>query len=171
MPIEPVLPSRTTSRTEPAEGVTPPVSCTAAGVRGLDGHGRIGRALRLPAVRLPAQARAALALLVLVGVVGALLIGRSSTRPTLTVLVPVTVPDAYAGTTYAFDGLVCLQAGSIGARVSGVEASTAAGVRTEVALRPPGAPPSVAFPVDASAADPFEGVELAGGDERWPGCW
>ena len=108
----------------------------------------------------------AVAVLVLVGVVGTLLIGRSSTRPTLYVLTPVTVPAAYAGTTYAFDGLVCLQAGSIGARVSGVDQSTVAGVRTEIALRPPGAPPAVAFPVEAGASAPLEGLRIAGGDDQ-----
>ena len=108
----------------------------------------------------------ALSVLVVIGVVGALLIGRSSTRPTLYVLVPVTVPAAYAGTTYAFDGLVCLQAGSVGAEVSGVEASTAQGVRTEIALRPPGAPPAVAFPVEAGASVPLEGLRIAGGDDQ-----
>ena len=108
----------------------------------------------------------ALAVLLVVGLVGALLIGRSSTRPGLVVLTPVTVPAAYAGTTYAFDGLVCVQAGSIGARVSSVEGSTAAGVRTEIALRPPGAPPAVAFPVPADASLPLQDLELPGGGEQ-----
>lgn len=107
----------------------------------------------------------ALALLLIVGLVGSVLIGRASTRPTLYVLTPVTVPAAFAGTTYAFDGLVCLQAGSIGAEVSGVQTSTAAGVRTEIALRPPGSPPAVAFPVDAGASAPLEGLRIAAGDD------
>ena len=107
----------------------------------------------------------ALVVLVVLGVVGALLIGRSSTRPTVYVLTPVTVPAAYAGTTYAFDGLVCLQAGSVGAEVSGVDASTVAGVRTEIALRPAGAPPAVAFPVAPTASRPLEGLRIAAGDD------
>ncbi len=106
-----------------------------------------------------------LALLLVVGLIGVVLIGRSSTRPTLYVLVPVAVPAAYAGTTYAFDGLVCLQAGSVGAEVVGVDASTVDGVRTEIALRPPGAPPAVAFPVDPGASAPLEGLRIAAGDD------
>ena len=82
---------------------------------------------------------ARLAVLLVVGVVGALLIGRSSTRPTLDVLdARRRCPAAYAGTAYAFDGLVCLRAGSIGARVSGVDREHGGGVRTQIGLRPPG---------------------------------
>lgn len=106
----------------------------------------------------------ALAVLLLVGIGGALLIGRSSTRPTLDVYAPVTVPAAYAGTTYAVDGLVCLQAGRVGAEVVAAEGSTASGVRTELGLRPPGRPPAVAYPVTPDAVAPLVGLELAAGD-------
>lgn len=103
-----------------------------------------------------------LVLLLVVGVVGAFLIARSTARPTLEALAPVTVPMAYEGTTYAFDGLVCLRAGAFGAQVT--EATGADG--TSLALRPEGAPLTVAFPVPGGASQDLVGLELDAGEER-----
>jgi hypothetical protein len=105
-----------------------------------------------------------LVLLVLVGLVGVFLIGRSSTRPVLDVLAPVTVPDAYAGTAYGFDGLVCLRASSVGAEVSAVEGGTGSGVRTQLLRRAQGSPPTVAFPVEGEPGGPVVGLRVAAGD-------
>ena len=74
------------------------------------------------------------------------------------------MPDAYAGTAYAFDGLVCLQAGSIGAEVAEASGTTGGGVDTELGLRPPGRPPAVAFPV-TDASLPLAGLRLPAGEQ------
>ena len=104
----------------------------------------------------------ALTLLALVGVVGAFLLARGAVRPRLDVIAPITVPQAYAGTTYAFDGLLCLRASSIGAEVVDVRS----GPHTELALRPPGTPLTVAFPVQAGAAAPLVGTHLTAAEEQ-----
>ena len=101
-------------------------------------------------------------LLVLVGVVGALLLARVAARPRVEVFSSITVPTAYAGTTYAFDGLVCLHASSIGAEVVDVRA----GPRTQLALRPPGEHVTVAFPVPARAAAPLVGTRLTAAEQQ-----
>ena len=106
-----------------------------------------------------------LVLLLVVGVVGAFLIARSTARPALEALAPVTVPMAYEGTTYAFDGLVCLRAGAFGERVTEVSGSGGA-VRTSLALRPAGAPLTVAFPVPDGASADLVGLELDAGEEQ-----
>lgn len=101
-----------------------------------------------------------IALLLVVGVVGALLLGRGQLRPALDVYDPVVVPAAYAGTTYAVDGAVCLRASSAGASVSGVED----GGGTRIGLRPEGTPVTIAFPVAQDALAPLDGLDVAAGD-------
>jgi len=100
-------------------------------------------------------------LLLIVGVVGALLVARSSVRPQVDVYGAVTVPAAYDGTTYAFDSLVCVHASSVGATVDDVSAAGG----TAVGLRPAGRPVTVAFPVAADAVTPLEGTRIAAGDQ------
>lgn len=102
-----------------------------------------------------------LVLLLVVGVVGALVLARSSVRPHIDVYGAVTVPAAYDGTTYAFDGLVCLRGSSVGATVR----STATQAGTRIGLRPDGAPPAVAFPVAADAVRPLDGTAIPAGDQ------
>lgn len=102
-----------------------------------------------------------LALLVLVGVVGALLISRASVRPQVDVFGPVAVPAAYAGTTYAFDGVLCVRATSVGTTVS----SSVPDGATRVGLRPEGTPPAIAYPVDDAAVRPLSGASVAAGDQ------
>ena len=103
-------------------------------------------------------------LLVLVGLFGTFFIGRSSTRPVLDVQAPVTVPQAYAGTPYAFDGLVCLRASSVAAEVTGVSGGTGGEVVTQLLQRPPGSPVTVAFPLEGDAGAPLDGLRVASGD-------
>lgn len=105
------------------------------------------------------------ALLLVIGVVGALAIARSSTRPQVQTLSLVTVPEAYAGTTYAVDGLVCLQATAVGARVTEVTGEDAPAT-VDLVQRPPGTPPAVAYPVAPDDGTPLEGLELGRGEER-----
>lgn len=108
----------------------------------------------------------ALLVLGVVGLVGGVLILASQTRPAVDVLAPVTVDGAYEGTTYAFDGLVCVRAADrVGARVSGTQGSSG-DVATQVGLRPEGDPPAVLFPVDPSALAPLDGLRLAAGEEQ-----
>ncbi|HEU0101847.1 MAG TPA: hypothetical protein VFR07_05950 [Mycobacteriales bacterium] len=102
-----------------------------------------------------------LILLLVVGVVGALLVARSSVRPEVDVYSPVTVPAAYDGTTYAFDGLLCLRASSIGVTVDDVSSSGG----TRLGLRPAGAPVTVAFPVEPDALAPLVGATVPAGDQ------
>ncbi len=103
-----------------------------------------------------------LGLLLVVGVVGALLLARNYVKPHVDVYAPVTVPAAYEGTTYAFDGLVCLRGSSSGATVSG----TRDGRDTRLGLRPDGAPVTVAFPVAAGAVRPLAGAQVPAGEQR-----
>lgn len=101
-------------------------------------------------------------LLLIIGVVGGLLLARSSVRPKVEVYQGVSVPAAYDGTTYAFDGLVCVQASSIGATVD----SVSSGSVTRLGLRPAADPVTVAFPVAAGAVLPLQGAKLAAGDQE-----
>ncbi len=100
-------------------------------------------------------------LLLLVGLVGGLLVLRSSTRPAVDVYGAVTVAEAYQGTTYGFDGLVCLRASSIGASVSSVRSSG----DTRIGRTPEGARVAVAYPVPPDALASLEGVQIAAGDQ------
>ncbi len=140
-----------------------------AAVRGIGG--RQGAAGTGPgqggAVRLlRTHRRLVLTVLLVVGVAGALLIARGSLRPQLTTLAPVTVPAAYVGTTYAFDGLVCLAARSVPVQVAEVTDSDQGGVRTRLVGRPAGATVAVAFPVPADAGESLVGSRLGAGEER-----
>jgi len=104
----------------------------------------------------------AVALLLLVGVVGALLLARGSVKPGVDVYAAVTVPAAYDGTTYAFDGLVCLRGSSVGASVRGVSG----GRDTRIGLRPADAAVTVAFPVAQDAVRPLDGADVPAGDQQ-----
>ena len=101
-------------------------------------------------------------LLLIVGVVGALFLARGSVRPRVDVYAAVTVPAAYAGTTYAFDALVCVHTSSVGATIDAVSA----GGSTRLGLRPVGLPVTVAFPVAGDAVAPLAGAKVAAGDQR-----
>ncbi len=103
----------------------------------------------------------ALGVLLLVAVVGAYVVLRGSLSPQVDLSAPVTVPEAYAGTTYALDGVVCLRGRSTGASVASV--SSPGGTR--LGLRPPGSALAVAFPVDPGAVDRLEGARVPSGDE------
>lgn len=100
--------------------------------------------------------------LAVVAVLGVLLIGRSSVKPQVDVYGAITVPDAYDGTTYAFDGLVCLRASSIGARIGG----SADGGDTRIGLRPDGAPVTIAYPVRMGDIRPLSGTQVSAGDQQ-----
>lgn len=107
-----------------------------------------------------------LVVLLVVGVLGGLVIARGSLRPQATTTGPVTLPEAYAGTTYALDGMACLAARSVPVTVTGASDSELQGVRTRAVLRPPSAPVTVAYPVPPDAGDPLVGARVAAGEER-----
>ncbi len=107
-----------------------------------------------------------LALLVVVGLVGAAFIARDSLRPRLEPNGSLRVPAAYAGTTYAVDGLACLVARSVPVEIVEVQDSTTGGLRTRLRGRPPGSTVTVGFPVPPEAGDSLVGVRVAAGDER-----
>ena len=110
--------------------------------------------------------RKLLLVVLLIGVVGALVIARGALRPQASTTAAVTVPEAYAGTTYAFDGMACLAAKSVPVTVTGASDSELQGVRTRAVARPPDAPVTVAYPAPADAGDPLVGVRVAAGEER-----
>jgi hypothetical protein len=88
-------------------------------------------------------------------------------RPSVEVLNAVPVEDAYVGTTYAFDGLVCVGSQVATTRVTGVEVEPVEGVQTQVVRAPADEPPTVGFPVDPSGAEPVDGLEIPAGE---PDC-
>ena len=119
-----------------------------------------------PVQLLRSRRRPVLALLVVVGLAGAGVIARGSLRPGLEPYGSIRVPAAYAGTTYAVDGLVCLFASSVPVEITEVRDSSADGVRTRLRGRPPGSTVTVGFPVPAEAGDSLVGARVAAGDQR-----
>lgn len=103
-----------------------------------------------------------LVLLAVVGVVGAFVLARGSVKPQVDVYGAITVPDAYEGTTYAFDGLVCLSASSVGASVRGDDQDGT----TRIGLRPEGDAVTVAYPAPQDALAPLDGTSVPAGEQQ-----
>ena len=101
--------------------------------------------------------------MLVVAVVSGALLFVFSARPSGDVLSPVAVEQAHVGTSYAFDGVVCLGSEAAGSTVDSVTVEQAAGGTTEL-VRPDG-PVTVGFPVDAGEAEPAEGYEIAAGGQ------
>ena len=119
----------------------------------------------LAAVRRRLRRRSTVITLVVVGVVGAGVIYAGSARPDVDVFAPVAVTDAYAGTTYGFDGLVCLGAGAGTAELEEVvRTTTPQGLVVELGPKPQGTAPAIGFPV-AQGPAPGELQVPAGGFE------
>ena len=107
----------------------------------------------------------ALALLVLVGVVGSAVILATQLRPSLEVYDAVRVEDAAVGTTYAVDEQLCLRTAQVSARVDRVRVDgDPDALALEVALPPDDRPPVIAFPVAPDAAAPLEGAVVPARD-------
>lgn len=98
----------------------------------------------------------ALALLVVVGVLGSVVIVAGQLRPSLDVYDPVVVTGAAVGTTYAVDDQLCLRAAEVAARVSDVRVADAPGLDVALGLPPDDRPPVIAFPVEPDAVRPLE---------------
>ena len=91
-----------------------------------------------------------------VGLVGAIAIFALQARPGANSPATVRLERGYVGTTYAFDGGVCLSAPRVAAKVLVVEVEQEPGSTTRLVRPPEGARPTLGFP----AAD--EGADVAG---------
>jgi hypothetical protein len=98
-----------------------------------------------------------------VGVLGALAIFALSARPSAEPSVTIGLERAYAGTTYAFDGAICLGSPQVASQVRAVEVEQAPGSTTAL-VRPPDEPPSVGFPVAGDGED-VAGYRLPAGED------
>jgi hypothetical protein len=97
-----------------------------------------------------------------VAVVSGVLVFALGARPTAELGGQVVAEPAYVGTTYAFDGVVCLGSQVAGSTVEGVEVEQAAGTTIDL-VRGPEGPPTLGFPVDPEAQQEVEGLELPAG--------
>ena len=97
-----------------------------------------------------------------VAVVTGLLVFALGARPTAASGGQVLAEPAYVGTTYAFDGVVCLGSQVTGSTVEGVEVEQAPGTTIDLVPSPDG-PPTLGFPVDPQAQQEVEGLDLDGG--------
>ncbi len=98
-----------------------------------------------------------------VAVLSGVLVFAQGARPTADPSVQVVSP-AYAGTTYAFDGVVCVGSQVTGSSIAGVEVEQAPGGRTEL-VRAPDGPPTIGFPFDPHDSASLEGYELPAGEQ------
>lgn len=93
----------------------------------------------------------------LVAVLGGLLVFALGARPGVEVLNAVPLERGYVGTTYAFDGLVCVGSQVTATTVTGVSVRSPQGADVALVQPPAGAPPTVGFPVTdrGSSADGY----------------
>lgn len=99
-----------------------------------------------------------------VAVVSGLLVFALGARPSADQGGQVLASPAYVGTTYAFDGVVCVGSLVTASTVMGVEVEQAAGSTTELVRAPTGSI-TLGFPVDADDAEPVDGFEIAAGEQ------
>lgn len=108
--------------------------------------------------------RPALLTLLVVGLVGALLIFALQARPSASSPTAIDLQQAYAGTTYAFDGAVCLGSSTVGSRVLSVQVEQAPGSTTRLVRPPDGARPTLGFPAPDAGGD-VTGYRLPAGQD------
>jgi hypothetical protein len=99
-----------------------------------------------------------------VGVVGALVIFALQSRPSAGSPTPIGLEQAYVGTTYAFDGAVCLGSRQVAAEVLSVEVEQAPGTRTRLVRPPEGAVPTLGFPAEDRGGD-VAGFQVPAGED------
>ena len=99
-----------------------------------------------------------------IAILGAVLVVALGARASARATFPVGVEQAYAGTTYAFDGVICVQSQVTSATVDGVRIRQAAGSTTRLVV-PAGGPPTLGFPVDPAVGAPAKGYRIAAGAE------
>ena len=84
-------------------------------------------------------------------------------RPGVEVLNAVPLERGYVGTTYAFDGLLCVGSQVTSTRVTGVEGSGQQDAEVELVQPPPDSAPTVGFPV-TDRGSPAAGYEVPAGE-------
>ena len=97
-----------------------------------------------------------------IAVVSGLLVLALGARPTAELGGQVIAEPTYVGTTYAFDGVVCLGSQVASSTVEGVEVEQAPGTTTDL-VRGPEGPPTLGYPVDPDAQQEVEGLSLPAG--------
>ena len=117
------------------------------------------------ALRLRGRVRRRTLLLgvLVVAVLSGLLVLALGARPSVESGGTVLAEPAYVGTTYAFDGVVCLGSQVAGATLEGFEVEQAAG-STIGLVRGPEGPPTLGYPVDPQAQEEVEGLEVPAGE-------
>ena len=98
-----------------------------------------------------------------VAVLSGVLVYALGARPTAELGGRVVAEPTYVGTTYAFDGVVCLGSQVTGSTVVSVEVEQAPGTTTELVRGPDGAP-TLGFPVDREAQEEVEGLDVPAGE-------
>ena len=98
-----------------------------------------------------------------IAVVSGVLLFAWGARPTAEPFSGVGVEQAHGGTTYAFDGVVCVGSQVAGSTVLGVQVEQAPGGRTAL-VQPPSGPLTLGFPVDPEEGSPAEGFDIPAGD-------
>lgn len=99
-----------------------------------------------------------------VAVVSGLLLFAYGARPTAEPFSGVAVEQAHVGTTYAFDGVVCVGSQVAGSTVLGVQVEQAPGGTTALVEPPPG-PLTLGFPVAPDEGSSAEGLDVPAGDQ------
>lgn len=77
----------------------------------------------------------------------------------------VALPDGHVGTPYAFDGVVCLGSGQLGATVEAVEVEQAPGGTTSLVAAPQDEPPTLGFPVQDAEGGSLVGRQVPAGEQ------
>jgi hypothetical protein len=100
-----------------------------------------------------------------VGLVGAVAIFALQARPGANSPATVRLERGYVGTTYAFDGGVCLSAPRVAAEVLDVAVEQVPGSTTRLVRPPEGARPTLGFPAADDGADVAGYLVTPGGDD------
>ena len=102
--------------------------------------------------------------MLVVAVLSAVLVYARGARPTADPVGQVLASPAHVGTTYAFDGVICVGSPLTRSTVAGVEVEQAPGGRTEL-VRGPQGPPFLGFPVDPDDSPPVAGFAAPAGEQ------
>ena len=100
--------------------------------------------------------------MLVLAVVSGLLVVAVGARPTAESGGQVVAEQISAGTTYAFDGVVCLGSQVTASTIEGVQVQQSGGTTIDL-VRGPDGPPLLGYPVDPEAQEEVEGLELAAG--------
>ena len=100
---------------------------------------------------------------VVVAVLSGVAVVALGARPGVEVLNAVPLERGFVGTTYAFDGLVCVGSQVTATRVTGVEGPGQADAEVDLVQPPAGSAPTVGFPV-TDPGSPAAGYEVPAGE-------